>query len=281
MSIYAKVIERSRSYYTGVVLTTLEVRFHRFILAEVNTHRMFSRNSASSRAIPTHKRIESVMTDPAMPLEWGRNQKGMQAGELLPDSDAALCESSWIKARDAAVEHAQRLMKIGAHKQVVNRILEPFLWHTAVISSTDWDNWEEQRIHPDAQPEIRELARHMRDAMAVTDDRLVKDDFHTPYITIEEHNSLSTLDRIAISSARCAGTSYRPFDAGADEDMVAIAKRNLDLYTRLVSHRPMHASPLEHIAAPALESERPSGNFRGWHQWRHMVQLGQRLGVAA
>jgi len=118
-------------------LTTLEVRLHRFVLAELNTHRVFSRNSASSRAIPIAKQIERVLTDPAVPLEYGSKRTGMQAGPPL-DGDALVeAQQVWLAARDSAVAAAQDLLRLGVHKQVANRLLEPFMWHTVIVSSTD------------------------------------------------------------------------------------------------------------------------------------------------
>ncbi|MBV8154461.1 MAG: FAD-dependent thymidylate synthase, partial [Candidatus Eremiobacteraeota bacterium] len=125
----------------GVRLTTLEVTFPRFVLSEFNTHRVLSRNSSSSRAIPTPKLLERVMTDPVLPLEWGRNQKGMSASDVLTPEEEEEAKRIWLSARDAAIEHARKLMELKVHKQELNRVLEPFLWHTVIVTATEWDNF--------------------------------------------------------------------------------------------------------------------------------------------
>ena len=142
----------------GVRLTTLEVTFPRFVLAEFNTHRMFSRNSASSRAIPTAKLIERVEQDPVLPLEWGRNKAGMSASDLLSAEEAEAAQRVWLRARDDAIARARELLDLKVHKQELNRILEPFLWHTVIVTATQWDNFFELRCSSNAQPEIRKAA---------------------------------------------------------------------------------------------------------------------------
>ena len=147
----------------GVRLTTMEVRYPRFIHSELMTHRVFSRNSASSRAIPIRKMIDAVRAEPAMPMWWGRNQSGMQARDPLDPASQALAEVEWRKALDDALTHAERLAAkdINLHKQLVNRILEPFAWITVIITATEWANFFTQRTHEDAQPELRHIAELM------------------------------------------------------------------------------------------------------------------------
>ena len=125
----------------GVRLTTLEVTFPRFVLAEFNTHRVFSRSSASSRAVPTSKLIERVEDDPVLPIEWGRNKAGMSAAELLSGDEETEAKRLWLEARDAAVMVARQLHELKVHKQALNRLLEPFLWHTVIVTSTEWENF--------------------------------------------------------------------------------------------------------------------------------------------
>jgi hypothetical protein len=237
---------------------------------------VFSRNSASSRAIPIERRIQEVIDDPAMPLEWGSNRPGMQAGEELDGESIIACRDAWLDARNEAVEQVYKLNKLGLHKQVANRLLEPFLWHTAVISSTDWDGWTAQRLSPLAQPEIRALAKHIDEALEPSrvgfTVLLERNDWHLPYIAGTHAKLQPIAEQRKISVARCARVSYKPFD-GEYEDI----ERDLALYDRLVSASPRHASPLEHIATPATPEERPQGNFRGWHQLRHMIDLEELL----
>lgn len=120
----------------GVRLTSLEVTYPRFVHAELMTHRVFSRNSASSRAIPISKTLEKVKANPAIPIWWGKNQSGMQANEELPDEKKEAAYKEWLAARDAAVIHVEALMKIGLHKQITNRILEPWMWNTIICTAT-------------------------------------------------------------------------------------------------------------------------------------------------
>lgn len=250
----------------GDRLTTMEVVMHRFVLSEFNTHRAFSRNSASSRAIPTVKLIERVRNDPAMPLEWGTNQRGMQPGEPASAEVAAFAEQAWLSARDRAANHAQLLLDVNVHKQIVNRLLEPFLWHTVIVSSTEWDNFFQQRCSPLAQAEIRAVAGAMRDALAASAPMPVAvGEWHTPLILPGEELELHTENRCRVSAARCARVSYLTHDGERDYHA------DLDLYTRLMTADPPHWSPLEHVATPAEARYRALGNFRGWHQLRHLA----------
>ena len=164
----ARVVADSVSV-DGARVTTVEATMHRFMLAELNTHRVFSRNSASSRAIPVARQIERVLDDPAMPVEFGGKQAGMQAGPPLEGDALDAARAAWLEARDAAVDSARRLADLGVHKQVVNRLLEPFMWHTVIVTATDWDGFWHQRCSPLAQPEIRIVADAMRDAFDASD----------------------------------------------------------------------------------------------------------------
>jgi thymidylate synthase ThyX len=248
----------------GIRLTTIEVTLHRFVLAELNTHRVLSRNSASSRAIPTAKQVRRLVEDPALPVEFGTNQRGMQAGEPLTGEahDAAL--ATWLEARDHAVEAAERLFELGVHKQVVNRILEPFMWHTVIVSGTDWDGFWQQRCSPLAQPEIRVAAEAMRDAYETSQPTALPDGgWHTPYVRDDERD-LDVELRKRISAARCARVSYLTHDGRRD------LAADEELYERLITADPPHWSPLEHVATPAPDPV--PGNYRGWRQLRHAVE---------
>ena len=254
---------------SGTRLTTLEVRLHRFVLAELNTHRVFSRNSASSRAIPIAKQIERVLTDPALPLEYGSKRAGMQAGPPLEGDALLAAQQVWLTARNSAVAAAQELLRLGVHKQVANRLLEPFMWHTVIVSSTDWDGFWTQRCSPLAQPEIRVAAEAMRDAVhASTPIARANGDWHLPYITDDdradaggEHEMLRR-----VSAARCGRVSYLTQDGRRDLD------EDLQLYERFVTADPPHASPLEHVATPAAATDvHHLGNLRGWRQLRHVA----------
>ncbi|HKU80832.1 MAG TPA: FAD-dependent thymidylate synthase [Candidatus Tumulicola sp.] len=247
----------------GVRLTTLEVTFPRFVLAEFNTHRVFSRNSASSRAVPTSKLIERVERDPVMPLEWGRNQAGMSASDVLTPQEEREAERIWLGARDAAVAHARELLRLKVHKQELNRVLEPFLWHTVIVTSTEWQNFFELRCAPAAQPEIRAAATRMREAMAASvPSPIGSGDWHLPLLQ-EDERSLPLDVRKQISAARCARVSYLTH-AGTRE-----IEKDVDLYERLKKER--HLSPFEHVATPA-PGEAFHANLRGWIQMRSEIE---------
>lgn len=262
MAYLARVLLDSISE-AGIRLTTLEVTFPRFVLAEFNTHRQFSRNSASSRAIPTAKIIERVANDPVTPLEWGRNQKGMSASEQLSDEDKEEAERAWLDARDCAVEQAQKLHHLNVHKQIVNRLLEPFLWHTVIVTATEWENFFELRCSPNAQPEIREAAVRVRDAMKASTPALVhQGEWHMPLIQPDERDlDIETLKRVSV--ARCARVSYLTHE-GARE-----IEKDLELCERLKRDR--HLSPFEHVATPAADAAFHA-NFRGWLQLRQGIE---------
>lgn len=247
----------------GVRLTTMEVVMHRFVLAEFNTHRAFSRNSASSRAIPVHKRLKAVMEDPAVPLKWAAEQPGMQGGDEVAEIDRMAALLEWLHARDEAVGYATALMERGIHKSIANRLLEPFMWHTVVVTATEWANFFRQRCSPLAQPEIRVVAEAMQSAyLQSSPDFVGWGEWHTPYIREVEDCALTRADRCMVSVARCARVSYLTHDGIRD-----VAK-DIELFDKLVTADPPHASPLEHVATPARDVA-PAGNFEGWHQFRH------------
>lgn len=247
----------------GVRLTTLEVTFPRFVLAEFNTHRVFSRNSASSRAIPTAKLLERLESDPAIPLEWGRNKAGMSATEVLAGEEADEARRVWLAARDGAVAQARRLVDLNVHKQELNRLLEPFLWHTVIVTATEWENFFELRCAPTAQPEIRQAAIKMRDAIAQSRPNSVGlQEWHTPLIQDDEH-ALDCETRRRVSAARCARVSYLTHDGKRE------ISRDLELFERL--RRQRHLSPFEHVATPSGDSAFHA-NFRGWIQFRREIE---------
>ena len=249
------------AYFPQTRLTTMEVNIHRFVLAELNTHRVFSRNSASSRAIPIQKRIDEVRTNPALPLSWGKNQSGMSAAEELSPEDIEICKRHWINASENAIYTAQILSKLGLHKQVANRILEPFLWHKVIITSTEWDNFFSQRCHPAAQPEIRAAAEAMQKALKESAPAVRN--WHLPYITPEEIEQETQSDCRKMSVARCARVSYLNHDGQYSKE------KDLELYNKLISAKPPHLSPLEHVAYATNGDDRYPSNFDpAWAQLR-------------
>ncbi len=247
----------------GSRLTTMEVVVPRIVLAEFNTHRTMSRNSASSRAIPIAKMIRKVEDDPYIPETWGKNQRGMQAEEALDEHESRLARQCWLQARDSAVEHVETMMKIGVHKQTTNRLLEPFMWHTIIVTATEWSNFFHLRCHPDAHPAIRRTAEAMRTAMEGSVPETLEWDFwHLPFVT-EEEAVTPTLDLVKLSSARCARVSYLTHDGVRDPS------KDLELHDRLLSAG--HMSPFEH-PAQCCKGPMPNSNFaHPWVQYRKTI----------
>ncbi len=212
MSFSARILLDSISP-VGVRLTTMEVRYPRFIHSELLTHRLFSRNAGSSRAIPIRKMIDAVRDDPAMPVWWGRNQSGMQAFDQIDEETRARAEAEWKKALQDALTHAERLSgaDINLHKQLVNRILEPFAWITVILTATEWSNFFTQRTHEDAQPELKHIADMMLEAYRASTPRsLAMGEWHTPLIQADEEATLPLESRLKISVARSARVSCMP-----------------------------------------------------------------------
>ncbi len=269
MPIAARIIQDSINPWTGTRLTSIECTFPRFILAEVNTHRMLSRSSASSRAIPIAKRIAAVAAEPFVPFAFGKNQKGMQASEVLGDEANEDARKIWMSACQAALTAARELQVRGVHKQHANRILEPFSWHTALITATEWSNFFALRMHPDAQPEFRELAIAMYTAMASS--RPVKRERHRVYVDhdLEQLERDYATDEVdAISVGRAARLSYLTHDGVRSPDE--------DLRLAHTLKRAGHMSPYEHVAVafkPATKSyeDMMFGNFRAWVQIRKTI----------
>lgn len=253
----------------GDRLLTFVVTLHRFVLAELNTHRAFTRSSASSRAIPAAKMIQRVRDNPAVPLSWPAEQRGMQGGAELSAADAGYARIWWLRASRDAAEWAETLAGYGVHKSVVNRLLEPFLWHTVIISSTTagLDNFYLQRCSPLAQPELRAVAEAMRDAQAKsTPVEVGFGGWHLPLTTADERDEYSWEVLRRLAAARCARASYLTHDGRRDME------EDLRLFAKLRAADPPHWAPMEHPATPAGFGEQPRGNFDGWRQLRH--QLG-------
>ena len=262
--------------HTGTRITTFALRYPRFIHAELMTHRVFSRNASSSRAIPVLTMLREIIADPAMPVYWGANQSGMQAKAELTGWRRHLAIRAWRAARYPAVAAAYLAYKIGLHKQIANRICEPWAYINVLVTATEYQNWFNLRLHPDAQPEIRELASKMHWAREMSvPERLMPGKWHLPYLRCYERD-LSLEAQIKLSVARCARVSYLTHDKkqpNYDQDIA--------LYDRLVGSVPLHASPAEHQATPdqtiliglldkrsAYDNPHLHGNFVGWVQYR-------------
>ena len=257
-------------------LASIQVTFPRIILAEVNTHRVFSRNYRSSRAVPVTRLIQEVRTTPYEPIVWLKNRPGMQATEPMSPEEIELARREWHKAANQAADTAEYLMKIGLHKQWANRCLEPYLYVHGIITSVEWDNFFALRRHSDAQPEFEALANAIYDALSKSVPRvLLPGEWHLPYVTDSEQNSLVPTDLIKLSVARVARVSYFNFE-GKEPNPEA----DLKLYDKLVGSVPIHASPAEPQATPdeyvyedrQWMNSHLHGNLRGWVQYRKYLE---------
>jgi hypothetical protein len=235
---------------------------------------------------------------PAVPVSWPQEKRGMQGGEELGEYLRDNAENTWVTMARLSSKTAATMNRLGVHKSVVNRILEPYMWHTVVVTATAWENFFEQRCSPLAQPEIKLAAEMMRDAYSNSKPRLLKDgQWHTPFVDEKETEEIldrehgSITDVLQISSARCARTSYLTHDGKRD------IHKDFELYDKLVTAKPIHWSPLEHVATPWLanrQDERISftdtlgqrhilynrnlprvGNLLGWRQLRTEIEASQ------
>lgn len=287
----------------GCRITSWILTYPRFFHSELMTHRVFSRNAASSRAIPVKKVIEEVQNNPAMPIFWGKNQSGMQAKEELDDSvkkpffdgsdpeaflmtDREAAKFEWLEARNSAISHAKKMLELGLHKQIANRILEPFMHMTIILTGTEFENFFSLRAHPDAQPEFQDLAYKMLFIYEAHEPKKLKEgEWHIPFSEkfdlermmslyhkktgdhyMKEDEKMNEL-RLQISTARCARVSYLNFEGKDDYEA------DINLCNQLSSSG--HWSPFEHCAQ-ALPDEKWAGNFRGWKQYRKFFSQENR-----
>jgi hypothetical protein len=247
-------------------LTTLEVVFPRFILAEGNTHRALSRNSASSRAIPTEVFLESIEKNPFVP-SFNQRVKGMGVGDAFNPLQQFFAETTWLRARDDAMRAARSLMDQGVDKSRANRLLEPFMWHTAIISATEWSNFfalrapegDEVDLDFPAQPELQQIAIMMREAMRKSiPTHLDRGQWHIPLVDWDTQCQIGIADSKKVSVGLLARrSSYNRKDPEPIE-------KSIERHDILAKSG--HWSPFEHVATPAL-AYRPS-NFVGWNQYR-------------
>lgn len=253
----------------GVRLTTFVLIYPRLIHSELMTHRVFSRNASSSRAIPVAKQIQECIDNPVIPTVFYKNQKGMQGTEPYEDQEYA--KVLWLKGRDRAVETAKEMLELNLHKQHINRVLEPYAFISVVLTSTDFDNFFALRYHEDADPTILELAKSMYTAYVSSTPNELKDGlWHLPFIEdADTFLDVISLDMalIKMSVARCARVSYKTHD-GKETSI----EKDFALYDRLINHSPIHASPAEHQAMAVGDSNVRSGNFRGWIQFRQTLK---------
>lgn len=255
MSYEVKIIKDSIS--RGHRLTTLQVTAPRFILAEINTHRQFSRNSASSRAIPVSRRIEQIEADPFVPVAFGQNKAGMQAGDELAEAEMVEAKFAWRGAIADALKWAKTLVGAGVHKQWANRVIETYAWHTMVISATEWGNHDGLRCHPAASPEYQTIAKMMKEAREVSTPVEMGDgEWHLPYLEEEDFDRAILADPThplevmkilrKVSVGRCAAVSY-------ERQEVKNFAKDVERYANMRGGG--HMSPLEHVARPMTSYE--------------------------
>lgn len=285
----------------GKRITTYELEYWRSLHAELLTHKMLSRNSSSSRAIPVSATVKQVLENPAMPSYWGKNQAGMQAKEELTGKELEFAKDEWRLASKSAADFSRALSDNSVHKQIANRVTEPFQWMKVVVTATEWNNCWYLRDHPDAQPEIQVLFHEMKHQYDLEENVnfLKPGEWHLPYIhtrfdcidgqTIiyldSDGNKLTEEQALRVSASCCAQASYRKLDASQEKAD--------DIFKRLVDSKPVHASPLEHAALcidiTKMNAFDPrtwqeglthvdrsgklwSGNLQGWIQHRQLIQ---------
>lgn len=282
--ISAQIVADSVSDVNGQRITTIELVYHRFIHGELMTHRMFSRNAMSSRAIPVERMINLVESSPAVPIHWGAKQAGMQATEECNNpiqvgfdirADVPYMssrEGAWRLALGDATSHARNFNKAGYHKQVVNRLLEPFQMMKTLVTFTESDNFFHLRDHADAEPHIQELARVMKQAMQDSEPEVLQaGQWHLPYVEIisghhsgereyaiynedtKQHTMLTLEEALKVSASCSAQISYRRNDQSLE--------KALDIYTKLVDSEPCHSSAFEHAATPIGKYEYEFSNI--------------------
>ena len=306
--ISAKVIAHSHNG-RGNEIITFELEYPRIIHSELMTHRLFSRNAASSRAIPVKTLIEMVRNEPAMPYRFGANQPGMQDKGVEHDGivGAGYTGREWWKlAALSAARFAEELAEAGYHKQIANRLLEPFQRMKTVLTATEYENFWWLRVDADADPTIEALAIAMHKEYEASEPELLQPgQWHTPYVyhstdikgnfagyyILDENGEwpvdLTLEEAKSISASCCAQVSYRRLNSTKD--------KALDIYGRLLTGRKVHASPFEHQGTPMEEidgyknmqeykcgwedgvthmdrdGDLWSANFKGWIQHRQLL----------
>lgn len=267
MKTQAIVVLKSNNKW-GYPLVTFETTFPRYILAEVNTHNMISKSSASSRAIPFMINVKKVDSEPFVPEKWQKDHKGMQGNEYLEGESATrFAPNTWLRAKNNAITEAEFLNRhIGVTKQLANRLLEPFMWHKALLSATDIENFFALRAHPAAEDNMQKLAYAMLEAYNNAPVQYLEDgEWHLPYGNNFDDDKLETLlhgpfrasyvrkegdknqAKIEISTARCARTSYNVFGESDNYEKDILLTEGLGAMG--------HFSPMQHPARSMNEHE--------------------------
>lgn len=249
--------------YEDSRITTLELVYPRYIHSEFMTHRVFSRNASSSRAIPIDITLKEVMFNPVFFDKVCKNQKGMVGGEELSEKELEAFKKDWCDlAFRVGAEVMQMKQRYNIHKQTLNRALEPFLRIRTLVTATDWDNFFNLRLAEDAQPEIRSLASAMRKAMTISVPK--EANFHVPYCDLEA-GTKPTKEALITSVARCARVSYK--NNGGTSSTFEEDKK---LFERLKDSG--HWSPFEHTAEFVGDNDMHA-NFYNWRSLRKVYEL--------
>lgn len=293
-------------------LISVEATYPRFIHAEIMTHRDRNRNAASSRAIPWKRKkkdsdelvhncmYQMVISDPVIPMFLGAEQKGMQSGDELASPAREDAIASILRMRDFCLKECDYLSSLGLHKSIVNRYVEPWMWITVLMTSTNWKNFFRLRYHPAAEKHFQHIAAMIKEQIDRSVPRELNDgQWHLPYVTkmdddksywcgkegieilqavhenrIEvpdyvkesyelKHNfAIDVLKRV--SAGRSARLSYLTHDGVRDwsEDM-KLCKQLIERTDDV-----LHATPLENVARASADKNLRSGPFRGWFQFR-------------
>lgn len=312
----------------GKRLITVEATYWRGIHAEVMTHRDRARNAASSRAIPwrrLRKKMEHeteaeyrmnlseddlnslvdncmfkmIATQPFVPMKFGKENPGMQTGTHLEGIEHDQAVQVWLEARDYALQQADKLAKMGIHKSICNRLTEPFMWITVLMTATEWKNFFRLRCHPMAEIHFQDIAGQIRTAINNSIPQELKaGEWHMPYLHVDDYMALNDacaeewLERIdlpedfrkemgtrsadvirsefykRVSAGRCARLSYLTHDGIRDPREDLKLAKTLIRPPHDVDPDLMHASPFEHVAEASEDYELRSGPFLGWFQMR-------------
>lgn len=276
----AKIIKHSVTEW-GQEIVTFEIEHPRMVHADFMTHKMFSKNGSSSRAIPVMAMLKRIWNDPVIPVYWGKNQSGMEAREEITGLRLVLAKLVWNLAGKSSCIFSFLLSKLGLHKQLSNRITEPFGFIKLVVTGTSFDNFYRLRDHQSAQPELQDLARKMKKAHEASTPKLLKSgEWHLPYVD-DDGFEFDIESKLKLSSSLCAQTSYRKSDETLDKAYT--------VYDRLIDSEPAHFSPMEHQATPLSDESSVffthkdklgrlwSGNFCGWGQYRQKIQHEKKL----
>lgn len=269
----SKVILRAR--YKG--LYTFELEYPRFIHSEFMTHRMFSRNASSSRAVPVEKTIQNILNEPWKPLHVYKNCRGMHGKELMSDDEYDSFCKHWDDAKLQAIEVAHKMIKEGFHKQHINRILEPFTKIKVIVTATEWNNFFKLRLAHDADPEIQDLAKAIKMAMDNAADYIYINALGgctLPYVNIDEITAIEDRRMLKlISAARCARASYLNHDGSAPDIL-----KDLKLAKHLIESG--HMTPFEHQCRGIFEGDAFYYNLRNFQSARYMLDHGINLSAS-